>query len=35
ATGSDTFQIGGTLDVGAAQTAGAYSATFDVTANYN
>ena len=35
ATGTETFQIGGTLDVGAAQTAGAYSATFDVTANYN
>ena len=34
-TGSETFQVGGTLDVGVAQTAGAYSATFDVTVNYN
>ena len=35
ATGSETFQIGGDLAVGIAQTAGAYSATFDVTVNYN
>lgn len=34
-TGTETFQVGGALDVGVAQTAGAYSATFDVTVNYN
>ena len=34
-SGTETFQVGGTLDVGVAQTAGAYSATFDVTVNYN
>lgn len=34
-SGTETFQIGGDLAVGIAQTAGAYSATFDVTVNYN
>jgi len=34
-TGTETFQVGGVLNVGIAQTAGAYSATFDVTVNYN
>ena len=33
--GTETFQIGGALAVGIAQTAGAYTATFDVTVNYN
>lgn len=33
--GSDTFQIGGVLNVGANQTSGAYSASFTVTVNYN
>lgn len=33
ATGG-SFQVGGTLNVGASQTAGDYSGTFDVTANY-
>ena len=35
ADGKQTFYLGGTLAVGASQTAGAYSATFDVTVNYN
>ena len=33
ATGG-SFQVGGTLNVGASQTAGDYSGTFNVTANY-
>jgi len=33
--GSDTFRIGGTLTVPAAQIAGAYTGTFDVTVAYN
>lgn len=33
--GSDTFKIGGVLNVGANQSSGAYSATFVVTVNYN
>ncbi len=33
ATGG-SFQVGGTLSVGANQTAGDYSGTFNVTANY-
>ncbi len=35
AGGSDTFNVGATLNVGATQAAGTYSGTFDVTANYN
>ena len=34
-SGSDSFNIGGVLNVGANQGAGAYSATFDVIVNYN
>ena len=33
--GSDTFNVGATLNVGAAQAADTYSGTFDVTVNYN
>ena len=33
--GSDTFNVGATLNVGATQAAGTYSGTFDVTVNYN
>jgi len=33
--GSDTFNIGGTLNVGVNQNTGAYSATFNVVVNYN
>lgn len=33
--GSETVNVGGTLNVGAAQVAGAYTATFDVTVAYN
>ncbi len=33
--GSDAFNVGATLNVGATQAAGTYSGTFDVTANYN
>ena len=33
--GSDTFNVGATLKVGATQAAGNYSGTFSVTANYN
>ena len=33
--GSDTFNVGATLHVSAAQAAGTYSGTFDVTVNYN
>ncbi len=33
--GSDTFNVGATLNVGAAQVAGTYSGTFAVTVNYN
>ncbi len=33
--GSDTFNVGATLNVGANQAAGTYSGTFDVTVNYN
>jgi len=33
--GSDTFQVGGVLNVGANQISGAYSASFTVTVNYN
>ena len=33
-TGNDSFNVGATLNVGAAQPTGAYSGSFDVTANY-
>jgi hypothetical protein len=33
--GAQTLYVGGTLNVGAAQTAGAYTGTFDVTVTYN
>ncbi len=33
--GSDTFNVGATLNVGAAQASGTYSGTFAVTVNYN
>ena len=33
--GADTMTIGGTLQIGAGQTAGAYTGTFDVTVDYN
>ena len=33
-TGTDSFTVGGTLNVGAAQADGEYSGTFDVTVNY-
>ena len=33
--GSDTFNVGATLNVGATQASGTYSGTFAVTANYN
>ena len=33
--GSETFNVGATLNVGATQAAGTYSGTFDVTVNYN
>ena len=33
--GSDTFNVGATLNVGATQAAGTYSGTFSVTVNYN
>ena len=33
--GSDTFNVGATLKVGATQAGGTYSGTFSVTANYN
>ncbi len=33
--GSDTFNVGATLNVGATQAEGTYSGTFDVTVNYN
>ena len=33
--GSDTFNVGATLHVGAAQASGTYSGTFDVTVSYN
>ncbi|MFQ5618409.1 MAG: DUF4402 domain-containing protein [Rhodospirillales bacterium] len=33
--GSDTFNVGATLNVGGAQAPGTYSGTFDVTVNYN
>ena len=33
--GSDTFNVGATLNVGAAQAGGTYSGTFAVTVNYN
>ncbi len=33
--GSDTFNVGATLSVGAAQAGGTYSGTFSVTVNYN
>ncbi len=35
AGGSDTFNVGATLHVGATQAAGPYSGTFAVTVNYN
>ncbi len=35
AGGSDTFNVGATLHVGATQAAGTYSGTFSVTVNYN
>ena len=35
AGGSDTFNVGATLSVGAAQVAGTYSGTFSVTVDYN
>ena len=34
-TGADSFSVGGTLTVPAAQSAGAYTGTFDVTVAYN
>ncbi len=34
-SGSDTFNVGATLNVGATQAAGTYSGTFAVTVNYN
>ncbi len=34
-SGSDTFNVGATLHVGAAQASGTYSGTFSVTVNYN
>lgn len=34
-SGNDSFTVGGTLSVPAAQTAGVYSGTFDVTIAYN
>ncbi len=33
--GSETFNVGATLNVGATQAAGTYSGTFDMTVNYN
>ena len=33
--GSDTFNVGATLNVGATQASGTYSGTFSVTVNYN
>ena len=33
--GSDTFNVGATLHVGATQASGTYSGTFSVTVNYN
>ncbi len=33
--GSDTFNVGATLNVGAAQAGGTYSGTFAVTVNYD
>ncbi len=33
--GSDTFNVGATLNVGATQASGTYSGTFAVTVNYN
>ncbi len=33
--GSDTFNVGATLHVGATQAAGTYSGTFSVTVHYN
>ena len=35
AGGSDTFNVGATLNVGATQASGTYSGTFSVTVNYN
>lgn len=35
AGGTDTFQLGATLNVGANQATGTYSGTFDVTVEYN
>ncbi len=34
-SGSDTFNVGATLNVGATQASGTYSGTFSVTVNYN
>ncbi|MHC4984433.1 MAG: DUF4402 domain-containing protein [Planctomycetota bacterium] len=34
-TGNDSFNVGATLNVGAAQAAGSYTGTFSVTADYN
>ncbi len=34
-SGSDTFNVGATLNVGASQAAGTNSGTFAVTVNYN
>jgi spore coat protein U-like protein len=34
-TGADSFTVGGTLSVIAAQVAGTYAGTFDVTVAYN
>lgn len=33
--GTDTFKVGGTLTIGAAQATGSYTGTFDVTVAYN
>ncbi|MCA0902918.1 DUF4402 domain-containing protein [Qipengyuania aquimaris] len=35
ATGSDSFSVGGTLNVGANQAAGTYSGNYDATVSYN
>ena len=35
ADGNDSFTVGGTLTVAAAQTAGEYAGTFNVTVAYN
>jgi hypothetical protein len=34
-TGTDSFAVGGTLNIGATQIPGVYTGTFDVTVDYN